>query len=66
MPFPTAQEYRDLLAQADTETNRIAARITELMNPVQPGLTEAEATEIRDGLQAEVTKLSGVGVVPTP
>jgi hypothetical protein len=55
------QDYRDLLAEADAETNRIAQRIQDLMNAVVPGLTEADAAEIKAGLQAEVDKLKGVG-----
>jgi hypothetical protein len=60
------QDYRDLLAQADAETNRIAQRIADLMAGVVAGLSEADATEIRAGLQAEVDKLKGIGQVPTP
>ncbi len=66
MAVPTIDEFRALLADADAETNRIAARITDLMNSVVPGLSEADANEIKAGLQAEVDKLKGVGVVPTP
>ena len=66
MAVPTIQEYRDLLAEADKETNRISDRITELMSGIVPGLSEADANEIKAGLQAEVDKLKGVGVVPTP
>jgi len=64
MAVPTIDEFRALLADADAETNRIAQRITDLMNSVVPGLTEADANEIKAGLQAEVDKLKGVGVVP--
>jgi hypothetical protein len=64
MAVPTIQEYRDLLTQADTETNRIAQRIADLMASIVPGLSEADANEIKAGLQAEVDKLKGVGVVP--
>jgi hypothetical protein len=60
------QDYRDLLAEADAETNRIAQRIADLMAGVVAGLTEADAAEIKAGLQAEVDKLKGVGTVPTP
>lgn len=66
MAVPTIQEYRDLLSQADAETNRIATRIAELMAGVQPGLSEADANEIKAGLQAVVDELKGVGVAPTP
>ncbi len=64
MAVPTIQEYRDLLAEADTETNRVAQRIADLMASIVPGLSEADANEIKAGLQAEVDKLKGVGVVP--
>lgn len=57
------QDFRDLLAAADAETNRIADRIAELMATVHSGLTDAEADEIKAGLTAEVEKLRGVGVV---
>ena len=60
------QDFRDLLAAADAETNRIADRIAELMGTVHSGLTDAEAEEIKAGLQAEVEKLKGVGQVPIP
>lgn len=66
MAHPTAQEYRDLLKSADDETNRIAARIVELEAGVHAGMTEAEAVEIRDGLQALADELKSVGQVPTP
>jgi len=60
------QDFRDLLAQADAETNRIAQRIADLMVSVVAGLSEEAALEIRTGMQAEVDKLKGVGQVPTP
>jgi hypothetical protein len=66
MAMPTIQEYRDLLAQADAETNRIAQRIADLSAAIVPGMTEADANEVKAGLQAEVDKLKGVGQVPTP
>jgi hypothetical protein len=66
MADPTLADFQALLKQADDETNRIAQRITDLMNAVQPGLSAADAQTIKDGLQAEVTKLQGVGTVPTP
>ncbi len=66
MAVPTIQEYRDLLAEADTETNRIAQRIADLSAAVVPGMSEADANEVKAGLQAEVDKLKGVGTVPTP
>jgi hypothetical protein len=64
MADPTKQDFIDLLAEADVETNRIAQRITDLMNAVQPGMSVADAQTIKDGLAAEVAKLKGVGVVP--
>ncbi len=63
MAVPTIQEYRDLLAEADNETNRIAQRIADLIASIVPGLSEADANEVKAGLQAEVDKLKGVGVV---
>jgi hypothetical protein len=56
-------DFQALLKQADDETNRIAQRITDLMNAVQPGLSAADAQTIKDGLTAEVAKLQGVGKV---
>jgi len=64
MAVPTIDEFRDLLAEADAETNRIAQRIADLIASIVPGLTEADANEVKAGLQAEVDKLKGVGVAP--
>ena len=64
MAVPTIQEYRDLLAEADAETNRIAQRIADLSAAIVPGLSEADANEIKAGLQAVVDELKGVGVEP--
>lgn len=64
MAVPTIDEFRDLLSQADAETNRIAQRIADLMASIVPGMSEADANEVKAGLQAEVDKLKGVGVVP--
>jgi hypothetical protein len=60
------QDFKDLLAAADTETNRIAQRIADLMAGIVPGMTQADVDTVKAGLSAEVDKLKGVGVVPTP
>lgn len=61
-----AQDFRDLLKQANDETDRIAARIAELMAGIKPNMSDDEVAEIKAGLQAEVDKLKGVGVVQQP
>lgn len=58
------QDFIDLLAQADTETNRIAQRIADLSASIQPGMSQTDVDTIKAGLQTEVDKLKGVGVVP--
>jgi len=57
-------DFEALLAQADTETNRIAQRIVDLEASIVPGMTQADVDRVKAGFQAEVDKLKGVGVVP--
>lgn len=59
-------DFEALLAAADVETNRIAQRIADLQAAIVPGMTQADVDRIKAGLQSEVDKLKGVGVVPTP
>ena len=57
-------EFREKLAECDAETNRIAARLTELVDQLQAGgLSESEETEAFAGLTALADKLKGVGQV---
>lgn len=66
MATPTLADFQALLAEADVETTRIAARITDLMDDVQPGMSDADVNSLKGLVQAEVDKLKGVGVVPDP
>lgn len=57
----TEQEMLDLLIEADTQTNEIAADIQDLLN--RPGeVSEAAAAVLR----AHVEKLKGVAATHTP
>lgn len=60
------QNFKDLLAGVDAETNRIAARIEELVAQIGGGgLTEAEEEEALAGLTAVAERLKTIGASST-
>ncbi len=57
-------DFRAKLAEADAETNRISARITELIGQLQSGnLNDAQEAEAFAGLSGLADKLKTVGQV---
>jgi len=62
----TLQNFKDLLAAVDAETNRLAARIAELVAQIGGGgLTEAEEEEALAGLTAVAERLKTIGASST-
>lgn len=58
----TAQDFRTLLTGINTETDRIAAKIQEIMDKVSSsGLSGAEEQEILGDLTAVRDRLSTIG-----
>jgi len=61
----TLQNFKDLLAAVDVETNRIADKIAALVAQLESGsLTEAEETEVLAGLTAAADRLKTIGHDP--
>lgn len=59
------QSFKDLLAAVDVETNRIAAKIDELVAKLEAGgMTEAEEEEALAGLSATADRLKTIGANP--
>lgn len=64
----TSQEIKDLVAALDSATNKIAARIADLISRLANatgGLTATEAQEIASALAAEKDRLEALGSDPT-
>ena len=62
----TLQNFKDLLAAINVETNRLAAKIQELIDKVTTsGLSGPEEAEILADLQAVKDRLSTVGADPS-
>ncbi len=58
----TLQNFKDLLAAVDVETNRIAAKIAALVAQLEAGgMTDAEEAEVLAGLSAQVDRLKTIG-----
>ncbi len=68
----TLQSFKDLLTAIDAETNRIAAKIDELVAKLGAGgMTEAEEAEALASLSAVSDRLKTIGTdpanpIPTP
>lgn len=61
----TLQNFKDLLAGVDEETNRIAAKIDELVAKLEAGgMSEAEEAEALEGLTAVADRLKTIGADP--
>jgi predicted Ser/Thr protein kinase len=62
----TLQNFKDLLAAVDAETNRIAAKIEELVGQIGGGgLNETEEAEALAGLTAVAERLKTIGASST-
>ena len=62
----TLQNFKDLLAAVDTETNRIAAKIQSLVDSLGGGgMTDAQEAEALAGLSAVADRLKTIGADPT-
>lgn len=59
-----SQEIRDAMGRIDAATNTIATRLQTLADQIKAGMTPAEVQEVVTGLQAEATKLEGLGANP--
>jgi len=58
----TLQSFKDLLTAVDAETNRIAAKIDELVAKLEAGgMSEAEEAEALEGLSAVAERLKTIG-----
>lgn len=60
------QNFKDLLAAVDAETNRIAAKIQSLVDGLSGGgMTDAEEAEALAGLSAVADRLKTIGADPS-
>lgn len=57
-------DVKALIAQMDTATNLIAARIQKLIDQIAGGVSAEDAAQITASLQAEVVKLQALGADP--
>lgn len=64
--MPTLQNFKDLLAAVDAETNRIAAKIQSLVDQLGGGgMSDAEEAEALAGLSAVADRLKTIGADPS-
>lgn len=64
--MPTIQEFNAVMKAIDDETNRIAAKVTDLLQQVASGgLTATEEAALLETAQAELAKLQGIAADPT-
>ena len=62
----TLQNFKDLLAAVDAETNRIAAKIQALVDQLSAGgMSDAEEAEALAGLSAVADRLKTIGADPS-
>lgn len=57
-------DTKQLIAQMNTATNAVAARIQALIDRLANSPSDADLKEINDGLTAEVNRLNGLGADP--
>lgn len=62
----TLQNFKDLLAAIDAETDRLAKKIADLVAQLTAGgMTEAQETQALAGLTAVADRLKTIGADPT-
>jgi hypothetical protein len=59
------QALTDALAKVDTETNNLAAVVTDLRSKIGVGMTQTDVDAVDATLDAISTRLSGIAADPT-